>query len=74
MRAHTSREGSAGPTTPADPILSGRHRDGVDEIQLVTKRGGTGPLLTPTLLRVLRELFDDDDQAIAADHTGDPAA
>ena len=46
----------------------------MDETQLVIVRGGTGPLLTPTLLRVLRELFDDDDQAIAADHTGDPAA
>ncbi len=57
----------------SDPILAGRHRDVVDETQLVIVRGGTGPLLTPTLLRVLRELFDDDDQAIAADHTGAPA-
>jgi hypothetical protein len=46
----------------------------VDDVQLVIERGDTGPLLTPTLLRVLWELFDDDGQALPADGAGDPAA
>ena len=44
----------------------------MDDIDLVIERHDPGPLLTPTLLRVLRELIDDDESA-AADHTGDPA-
>ena len=59
----------------SDPILGLLHRDAVD-VQLVVERDSAGPLLTPTLLRVLRELFDEDgkDLTADADDAGEPAA